>query len=655
MTTGFSTGLVAALTCWAAAGVWGVVRRQGREPTLAVLVGAGCLAAVGAAVVADADGAVLVTPLRLGPAPFALAVDPLARWFLGIIGCIGAVAALYSPGYLHHLRKRLALGFVWAALALLLAAMVLVVLAANALTFLVAWEVMGLASFALVAAQHEQHSVRAAALIYLGATRIGTAFLMAGFLWANHLTGSWAFSDWTLRGPSALAPALLIFVGLATKAGCWPFHLWLPIAHPAAPAPVSAVMSAVMIKTAVYGVARLLLPGGLDSGAVGVLILVLGAVSAFWGVLFALLQRDLKRLLAYSSVENVGLILVGLGLCSLGSHLMLPVLQQAGLAAALLHSLNHAVFKSLLFMGAGVVDARTHTRDLEHLGGLLRRMPWTGAGFLTGCAAICALPPLNGFASEWLLYQGAFTLAVSGPNAGYRLGGLLLAGWLAVVGALALACFVRALGIAFLGRPRSRQAERAREGGPGMIAAQAILAAACLGLGLAAPALLDGLQSVMPMPGRSGALEALWSLPLGMLALLLVGTVGLLVGWLALASRRVPVRRYITWECGFGDLGPRAEYTATSFSQPILRLFGAIFRYSLNVELAGRDRRHFPESVAVSLQHEPYLETRIYAPLLRLLQRGGGAFLMRLQSGSIHRYLTYMALALGYLLWQGYR
>jgi hydrogenase-4 component B len=215
---------------------------------------------------------------------------------------------------------------------------------------------------------------------------------MAGFLWAHQLTGSWSFADWHLHGAQALGPALLIFLGLAVKAGCWPFHLWLPIAHPAAPAPVSAIMSGVMIKTAIYAMARFFIVGALfDAPALGPIILILGAISALWGVLFALLQHDLKRLLAYHSVENIGIILMGLGVSLIGVRWHVPLLAQLGLAAALFHTLNHAIFKSLLFLSAGAVDAQTHLRDIERLGGLIRRMPWTAAAFVVGSAAICAL------------------------------------------------------------------------------------------------------------------------------------------------------------------------------------------------------------------------------------------------------------------------
>jgi hydrogenase-4 component B len=659
---GFAGWCGGALLLWLLAAGIGLAQRRsaGLLPALFLGAGSGLLLVASSA----GDGVLaLPPPWFLGMAPLRFVADPLSRWFLAIIGLVGIAVAIFSPGYLLHLRQRVSPGFYWAALASLMASMALVVLAANAIAFLVAWEVMALASFALVAADHEQHSVRHAALVYLGATRAGTAFLMGGFLWAHLLTGSWEFSAWQLAGPRALGPALLILVGLGVKAGCWPFHLWLPVAHPAAPAPVSAVMSGVMIKTAIYAMARLLVFGTghphavpLQAPALGPILLALGAVSAFWGVLFALLQHDLKRLLAYHSVENIGIILMGLGLSIVARHLGLMLLSQVALAAALFHTLNHALFKSLLFLGAGTVDAQTHVRDIERLGGLIHRMPWTGACFILGSAAICALPPLNGFASEWLLYQSFVGLAQGAPSAGTRLVGLLLVGWLALVGALALACFAKAVGIVFLGRARSRPAERAREGTRSMVTAQLLLALACGSLGLAAPAVLSALGWLAgPAEGGAASLARVWTLPMPLLLLALAATVAMLAGWMTALSGARPVRRYITWECGFGDLGPRTQYTATSFAQPIARMFGAVYRYSMQLQVEGRDRRHFPDTVSAELIYEPYLETRIYRPLLRLVQTVSETVVMRLQAGSIHQYLLYMGVALALLLWLGYR
>lgn len=647
---------VAALSLWFCATLAGVLRRHSSSRLFPIALGLGSGLLLIAAIFGGDRTMTAPAPWFLAVSPLQFTADPLSRWFLGIIGVVGIAAAIFSPGYLHHLRKRVALGFVWSALAVLMISMSLVVLSANALVFLVAWELMALSSFALVASDHEQHSVQRAALVYLGATRTGTAFLTAGFLWAHHLTGSWSFGAWHLSGASAVGPALLIFIGLAVKAGCWPFHLWLPIAHPAAPAPVSAVMSGVMIKTAIYAMVRLLVMGHLDCAALGPVVLILGAISAFWGVLFALLQHDLKRLLAYHSVENIGIILMGLGLSMIGNHLHLPLLAQLGLAAALFHTLNHALFKSLLFLGAGVVDARAHTRDIEHLGSLIHKMPWTAGSFIIGSAAICALPPLNGFASEWLLYKGFFGLAQHGLGVGGRLCGLLLMGWLALIGALALACFVKAVGVVFLGLPRSEQAQRAKEGTRGMIVAQVLLAAICAGLGISASAVLVPLSSVVAFAyGSPSVLGRAWTLPMPALLLALAFTLGALVLWMSALSRSNPARRFITWECGFGDLGPRMQYTASSFAQPIARMFRAMNHYKVEVDVQGPGRKNFPDAVSAESDYEPYLQTRIYAPVLKLIHDGAGAFLARLQAGSIHQYLAYIMVTLGLLLFLGYR
>lgn len=639
---------------WSAVMLIGLLRRRSSSPLFPISLGIGSGLLLFTAMAGGNSVVTLPAPWFLGMSPFQFAIDPLSRWFLSIIGLVGVVAAVFSPGYLHHLRKRVSLGLVWSALALLMISMSMVVISANALVFLVAWEMMALSSFALVASDHEKHSVQRASLVYLGATRTGTAFLMAGFLWAHHLAGSWDFAQWHISGHNAIGPALLIFIGLATKAGCWPFHIWLPIAHPAAPAPVSAVMSGVMIKTAIYAMIRLLLMGHIDLPALGPAILILGAISAFWGVLFALLQQDLKRILAYSSVENIGIILMGLGVAMIGTSLNSPIMAQVGLAAALLHALNHAVFKSLLFMGAGAVDARAHTRDIEKLGGLIHKMPWTAASFVLGSAAICALPPLNGFVGEWILYRGFFELAQNGWGVGGRLAGLLLMGWLALVGALAIACFVKAVGVVFLGQPRSEQAAKTREGTRGMVIAQILLAAACLGLGVAASMVIAPICSIVSsVQGTPSVIGNVWTLPMPLMVAMLICTVGTLTLGMSFLSRSRPARRFITWECGFGDLGPRTQYTASSFAQPIARMFRAMNHYTVQVDVQGRGRRSFPEGVSVESGHEPYLQTRIYAPALKLIQDVAGTFLARLQAGSIHQYLVYMAVALGILLFLG--
>lgn len=622
----------------------GLFRRRSNSIIFPVLLIGGCLSLLSVSVWGPDATWSLSLPIYLADARLSFTLDPLSRWFLAIVSGVAIPSILFAPRYLDPDRQKVSLGFVWAGLALLVASMAAVVLAANAIAFLVAWESMALSSFALVATHHRQRSIRHAALVYLGATRIGTAFLMGGFLWAYAATGSWTFSEWHLTGTAALGPALLMLVGLATKAGCWPFHLWLPVAHPAAPAPVSALMSGVMIKTAIYGMLRFfVIDRHLSPPYLGATILTLGAISAVWGILFALLQHDLKRLLAYSSVENIGIILMGIGVALVGRAQGLSLVEKIGIATALFHTLNHSVFKSLMFLGAGAIDAQTHELNAEKLGGLLRRMPWTGAAFLVGSAAICALPPLNGFASEWMLYRGFFGLAMDGGSVGWRLVGLLSMGWLGLVGALAVACFVKVAGVVFLGSPRSQRAANATEAGRSMVASQASLAVACVVLGVTAPVVLRLMAPVVDVAG-------IWSLPMSAIAVVLgltTGGIAMLAAW---QSRRHPGRRFITWECGFGTLGPRTQYTATSFGQPISRIFGAIYRYAIHVTVGTRRREHFPEVVRVETRHEPYLETRVYRPFLKGIRRTAGGLIMRLQAGSIHQYLVYMFAALALLL-----
>ncbi|MDO8690369.1 MAG: proton-conducting transporter membrane subunit, partial [Dehalococcoidia bacterium] len=357
-------------------------------------------------------------------APFAsisFRIDPLSAYFLLVISLVGSAASLYAPGYLRSEKGSLAgLSATYNAF---LAAMVLVVLADSVFAFLFAWEAMSLVSFFLVINNHEQREVRRAGYIYLVMTHASAAFLLMGFMVLFANAGSMDFN--AIRVSSASLPAvsrdlvfLMALVAFGTKAGMIPFHVWLPRAHPAAPSHVSALMSGVMIKTAIYGLLRIVWDlAGPGPAWWGGLILVLGMVSAVLGVLYALMEHDLKRLLAYHSVENIGIILMGLGAAVLLASFGQTAAAAIALLACLFHVLNHAVFKALLFLGAGAIQHSAHTRDLEKLGGLIRRMPWTAATFLIGAAAISALPPLNGFVSEWITFQSLLALGTSSSNA----------------------------------------------------------------------------------------------------------------------------------------------------------------------------------------------------------------------------------------------
>ncbi len=636
----------AALALFGVAGVLGLLRPTSRFGVPGVLCILGSALCLTTALVGTEGTLALPDAIGLAGVEVSFRVDGLSRWFMGLIGVVGLAVSVYLPGYLLHLRGRAQPGLVWSGLAVLFASMAGVVMAVNAIVFFAFWELMAVSSFLLVATEHERQAVRRAAFIYLGATRLGSAFLVAGFFWMYSVTGSWEFSDWVVQGVRASGPSALILVGLLTKAGSWPFHLWLPIAHPAAPGPVSAVMSGVMIKTALYAVVRIFVLGGVEAPWIGWLLIVAGAVSAIWGILFALLQNDLKRLLAYSSVENIGFILLALGVSLIAGADGLTRVADLALGAALFHTLNHGVFKSLLFLGAGTVDAHAHTREMDRLGGLIHNMPWTAATFFVGSASICALVPFSGFASEWLLYNGLFQMGASATSGELRLTGLLLLGWIALVGALALACFTKAFGVSFLGRARSGEANHAREGTPGMVAACVYLAVLCLGLGLGAPWVWNAMRW-LGLVSESHAVE--------LLPVFVGGLIVMLVLWIAMRTlaKRRPARSCVTWDCGFGPLSPRTQYTATSFVQPVARLFGALYRYETEVVVEGKQRRHFPTEVRAESRHEVYLESKVYSPGLNFVLRMSEGFIMRLQAGSIHQYLLFMVLTLVLLLWLG--
>lgn len=583
-------------------------------------------------------------PIEIGIFPFTFSMDTLSCVFVAMLGVVTLATSLFSPAYLRHLENRINTGIYWSALCLFVLGMFLVLVSADAITFLVFWELMSLSSAALVASDHRQHRVQQAALLYLGATRIATAFLAVGFLWMYHLTHSWAFADWQFVGHEQHIAAFLIFIGFCIKAGVWPFHIWLPKAHPAAPTPVSALMSGVMIKVAIYGMLRLLVFGGLDSVVIACVALVLGVISAFWGVLYALLQHDLKELLAYSSVENIGLILMAIAVALYSKVAGVPLVAGIAIAAALFHAVNHGMFKSLLFLGAGSVDAQAHTRELGQLGGLAKRMPWTMACFVVGSAAICALPPLNGFASKWFIYQALFKQTWMVDSQIVHGVALACIGVLAMVGGLAVAAFTKAVGVCFLGNPRSHSAEHATEASTGIVASQVVLGICCVALGLGAPQALRLLAPIVPKESI-----AAFDVPLPVVAAALL-TLYLIIYLSFLRTSKV--RKFITWECGFGNLTPRTQVSGPSFAQPVARIFSPILRYQLSIKIRGRDRRHFPEQIIVQPRMVSWLEQRVYGPAIFVVSALANA-VAKLQAGSIHLYLMYVCITLVLLLFVG--
>ncbi|MBI3753577.1 MAG: hydrogenase 4 subunit B, partial [Deltaproteobacteria bacterium] len=420
-------------------------------------------AAAGAWVVGNNLTCKLILPIGLPNLPFHLRLDPLSGFFLATIGLLGFFVAIYSLGYVKGFLGKRSVTSLVIFYSLFMAGMFLVVLADDAFFFLVSWEIMAASSYFLVMFEDEHAENRKAAFLYLVVAHIGAIAILLSFgVMAGLASGFESFNGYTFDAMRATQfPAgwaslafLLAFFGFAAKAGIIPLHVWLPEAHPVAPSNVSALMSGVMLKTAIYGIVRVTF----DLIKIfpwwwGAIVLILGLISAVMGVLYALMQHDLKRLLAYHSVENIGIILIGIGLAMIFTSFKLPVLAALALIAGLYHTLNHAMFKGLLFMGAGAILHATKERNMEEMGGLIHKMPWTASLFLIGCISISALPPFNGFVSEWLTFQ-AFLLTPSLPNPLLNLLIPLGAALLALAAALAAACFVKAYGVTFLGRWR---------------------------------------------------------------------------------------------------------------------------------------------------------------------------------------------------------
>jgi hydrogenase-4 component B len=555
-----------------------------------------------------------------------LRLDALSAFFLAVVDLGAMTASLFALGYGEH---ESAPGRVIPFFPAFLAGMTLVVLADDAFTFLLSWEFMSLTSWALVVSHHRVAENVRAGYVYLLMASFGTLALLLGFGLLAGSDGLYAFAQMRAAHPAAVTAALVLLltlIGAGSKAGLVPLHAWLPLAHPAAPSHVSALMSGVMTKVAVYGFVRIVFDlAGTPSWWWSIVILTVAGITTVMGVLYALMQHDLKRLLAYHTVENIGIIFIGLGLALAFKSQGMLFAAALALTAALLHVFNHSLFKSLLFFGAGAVLTTTGERDMEHLGGLIHRMPQTAFVFLIGCVAISALPPLNGFVSEWLTFQ-AILLSPQLGSWGLKLLVPAVGALLALSAALAAACFVKAYGITFLGRPRTHAAETASETDWFSRIAMMILASLCLLAGILPGLFIDALAPISSlligksMPAQIGA-QWLSIVPIaesrssydGLLVFLFMTMSGTLAAFAIhrLASDRL--RRAPAWDCGYPDTSVLTQYSATSFAQPIRRVFGTVvFRARETVEMAPPgDTR--PARLKVEL-HDPIWEW-IYAPL----------------------------------------
>ncbi|WP_305046771.1 proton-conducting transporter transmembrane domain-containing protein [Geoalkalibacter sp.] len=594
----------------------------------------------------------LELPWAIPGGALALHVDALAAVFLLPLFLVAATGSLYGLVYWpqrdhpENGRKfRLFYGLIGTGVMLLLSAR-------NSLLFLLAWELMALASFFLITTEEHQSEAREAGFIYLIATHTGTLALFAMFALLEQAAGSLLFpgaGSLALKGGQATAIFLLALFGFGLKAGLVPLHIWLPGAHAAAPSHASALLSGVMIKTGIYGLVRLTSFFAEIPPWWGATLLALGILSGILGVALALAQHDIKRLLAYHSVENIGIIALGLVMALLGRSYGVETLVVLGLAGALLHVANHGLFKSLLFLSAGAVIHATGTREIDRYGGLLKRQPWTGALFLGGAVAISGLPPFNGFISEWLLYLGAFGAAQAkgpGPTAA-----LLVAPALALIGALALACFVKVFGVTFLGAPRSPQAQAAHEAPPLMLAPMLALLLACAWIGLLPQTLAPLLEQAVGLwsaaPGASAGLGAPLA-PLGWVSALawtLLLALCLGVWWLRRRAKGAASAE--TWGCGFARPSARMQYTASSFADFLVRLL----RFGLWSKRHGAEVRGLHPAPQHFASHTPDL---VLDGGLRPAFAGTAWLFRRLrsliQNGLSACYLLYVALTLIVLL-----
>lgn len=587
-------------------------------------------------------------------------VDLLASFFLAVINFGGAAASLFAIGYGRHAQTpQRVLPF----FAAFLGGMNLVLLADDAFSFLLSWELMSVTSWGLVISHHGEEANRRAAYVYLVMASFGTLALLLAFGLLAGADGSYSFEAIraTAHAPTTAALVLfLLLLGAGSKAGLVPLHVWLPLAHPAAPSHVSALMSGVMTKVAVYGFIRIIFDLlHAPSWSSSLVILLLGGLTAVLGILHAIQEDDLKRLLAYSTIENIGIIFIGLGLAMAFKANQMDGAAALALTAALFHVFNHSLFKSLLFFGAGAVLTATGTGKLERLGGLIHRMPITSFAFLVGSFAISALPPLNGFVSEWLTFQ-AILQSPTLPQWGLKIAIPAVGGLMALSAALAAACFVKAFGIVFLGRPRSPEAETAKEVDRWSLSAMLLLAALCVLAGLLPGFLIDAIMPVVrqvvggQMPPQS-SVPWLSIIPIGESrssynGLLVFGFAAFAALSAALIIRRFAsraVRRSAPWGCGYSRIDSGMQYSPAGFAQPIRRVFGSIlFRARDEVDMpAPGDTR----SAHFRLIVHDLVWQGIYAPVARAVSTVADK-LNRLQFLTIRRYLSLVFASLVILL-----
>jgi len=575
-------------------------------------------------------------------------IDPLSAFFILVISIMGFLGTVYAIGYIKpYLNKNKIISSHFFYLSMLLTSMLLVVTIQNALAFLIVWEIMSLSSFFLVIFENEKKEVISAGINYLITMHISVIFLVAGFIILALKSGSFEFNSFRQFFESNNFTSnlifIILFVGFGIKAGFVPFHTWLPKAHPAAPSHISGIMSGVMIKTGIYGILRTLSLISVPSFEISYFVLIISILSALFGVLYAIAQHDLKRLLAYHSVENIGIIGIGIGIGMLGLAYHNTLIAILGFAGGILHILNHSIFKELLFFGAGAVYTKTHTKNIEKLGGLIKVMPYTAFMFLAGSIAITGLPPLNGFISEFLIYLGMLHNFEIKSSLVFIISILTIAS-LALVGTMALLCFTKAFSIVFLGLPRSEEANSTKEEVSSvMLIPMGILTSFTFLIGLFPQYALYIVKNPVMVLLKAPQYSFESAIPINILTIISLSGLGFILLFIFIYTLRCfllkskKVDRYKTWDCGYQSGNSRMQYTASSYASPFLSFLKPLFIKEFDIK---KPKRLFPQEAHFKLRIIDIFEFYLINPAIKTNKK----FLERfywIQSGSTQQYILY--------------
>ncbi|MDD3013254.1 MAG: proton-conducting transporter membrane subunit [Candidatus Gastranaerophilales bacterium] len=575
-------------------------------------------------------------------------IDPLSAFFILVISVMSFIGTLYAIGYIKpYLYKNKLISSHFFFLSTLIVSMLLVVTVQNALFFLIVWEIMSLSSFFLVIFENEKKEVMSAGIYYLITMHISVLFLIAGFIILSLKSGSLDFHLFRQVFASGNFISnlvfIILFIGFGIKAGFVPFHTWLPKAHPAAPSHISGIMSGVMIKTGIYGILRILSLMSIPSIELSYFVLVISVLSALFGVLYAIGQHDLKRLLAYHSVENIGIIGIGIGIGMLGLAYHNNLIAILGFSGGILHILNHSIFKELLFFAAGAVYNKTHILNIEKLGGLIKTMPYTAILFLIGSVAICGLPPLNGFVSEFLIYLGMlYSFEISSPAV--LIISILTIASLALVGTMALLCFTKAISIVFLGLPRSDEADSVKEEvSPVMLLPMGILALFTFLIGLFPQYALNLVQNPALVLLKTQEHSLKFIIPVDILKTISAAGFGFIILFIliyvfrTLLLKNKEVSSYKTWDCGYQAGNNRMQYTASSYASPFLSFLKPLFIKDFHIK---KPKGLFPKGAHFKLHIQDIFEFYLINPVIKTNKK----FLERfywIQSGSTQQYILY--------------